>query len=146
MIVLRQAQGERAVFEVYQNQFVKLSNHFFIILNKVNRKINFSLPLLRLRVISGIIRKATELTNETIPMLFKLFLAFTVIPAVELYLLIEIGSQLGALTTLGIVLGTGFLGAYLARMEGLNTLLRVRDVGTKFMLRMEIRPHYQITR
>ncbi|MBQ32972.1 MAG: hypothetical protein CL923_10545 [Deltaproteobacteria bacterium] len=59
-------------------------------------------------------------------MLFKLFLAFTVIPAVELYLLIEIGSQLGALTTLGIVLGTGFLGAHLARMEGLNTLQRVR--------------------
>jgi hypothetical protein len=126
VIVLRQAQGERAVFEVYQTQFVKLSNHFSIILNKVNRKINFSLPLLRLRVISGIIRKATELTNETIPMLFKLFLAFTVIPAVELYLLIEIGSQLGALTTLGIVLGTGFLGAHLARMEGLNTLQRVR--------------------
>ena len=60
-------------------------------------------------------------------MLFKLFLAFTVIPAVELYLLIEIGSQLGALPTLGIVLGTGFLGAYLARLEGLNTLLRVRE-------------------
>ena len=38
-------------------------------------------------------------------MLFKLFLAFTVIPAVELYLLIEIGSQLGALTTIGIVIG-----------------------------------------
>ena len=127
MIVLRQAQGERAVFEVYQTPFVKLNNHFSIILNKVNRKINFFLPLLRLRVISGIIRKATELTNETIPMLFKLFLAFTVIPAVELYLLIEIGSQLGALTTLGIVLGTGFLGAHLARMEGLNTLLRVRE-------------------
>ena len=60
-------------------------------------------------------------------MLFKLFLAFTIIPAVELYLLIEIGSQLGALPTLGIVLGTGFLGAYLARLEGLNTLLRVRE-------------------
>ena len=27
----------------------------------------------------------------------------------------------------GIVLGTGFLGAYLARLEGLNTLLRVRE-------------------
>ncbi len=58
-------------------------------------------------------------------MLLKLFLAFTLIPALELYLLINIGSRIGALNTLIIVAGTGFLGAWLARMEGLNTLARL---------------------
>jgi UPF0716 protein FxsA len=59
-------------------------------------------------------------------MLFKLFLAFTLIPALELYLLMDIASHIGALNTLIIVLVTGFLGAWLARLEGWNTLARLQ--------------------
>lgn len=47
-----------------------------------------------------------------------LFLAFTVVPLVELYLLIGIGRQVGALPTLGLVLVTGLVGAWLAKREG----------------------------
>jgi len=43
---------------------------------------------------------------------------FTVVPAVELYLLITIGQHLGAGPTIGVVLGTGLLGAWLAKREG----------------------------
>ena len=60
-------------------------------------------------------------------MLLKLFLAFTLIPFLELYLLIEVGTVIGPLKTLALVLLTGFAGAYLARMQGLQTMLRVRS-------------------
>ena len=60
-------------------------------------------------------------------MLLKLFLAFTIIPIIEIYLLIEIGSMFGALTAVTLVILTGFLGAFLARMQGLQTLYRIQD-------------------
>ncbi|MBF0287899.1 MAG: FxsA family protein [SAR324 cluster bacterium] len=60
-------------------------------------------------------------------MLLRLFLAFTIIPIIEIYLLINIGSRIGVVTTILIVIGTGFLGAYLARMQGLQTMFKVRE-------------------
>jgi UPF0716 protein FxsA len=45
---------------------------------------------------------------------------------VELILLIEIGSRLGTVVTLLLLLGTALLGAALARHEGLKTLRRVQ--------------------
>ena len=60
-------------------------------------------------------------------MLLKLFLAFTIIPITEIYLLIEIGSIFGSLTAVMLVIFTGFLGAFLARMQGLQTLYRIQE-------------------
>ena len=60
-------------------------------------------------------------------MLLKLFLAFTIIPIIEIYLLIEIGSMFGALMAVTLVILTGFLGAFLARMQGLQTLYRIQE-------------------
>ena len=60
-------------------------------------------------------------------MLLKLFLAFTIIPVVEIYLLIQIGTIFGALTSIVLVIVTGFLGAYLARIQGLQTLFRIKE-------------------
>ncbi|MBW2029331.1 MAG: membrane protein FxsA [Deltaproteobacteria bacterium] len=59
-------------------------------------------------------------------MLLKLFLLFTIIPFLEIYVLIEVGRYVGALNTVAIVILTGFLGAYLARLQGISTLHRVR--------------------
>ena len=59
-------------------------------------------------------------------MLLKLFLAFTIIPIIEIYLLIEIGSMFGALTAVTLVILNGFLGAFLARMQGLQSLFRIQ--------------------
>ncbi len=59
-------------------------------------------------------------------MLFKLFLAFTLIPAAEIYLFIKIGGSIGALNTVLLVILTGFAGAYLARMQGMQTLFKVQ--------------------
>ena len=60
-------------------------------------------------------------------MLLKLFLAFTIIPIIEIYLLIEIGSIFGTLTAVTLVILTGFLGAFLSRMQGLQTLYRIQE-------------------
>lgn len=59
-------------------------------------------------------------------MLLKLFLCFTLIPVVELYLLIQVGTVIGGLNTILLVILTGFAGAWLARMEGMNTMLKLR--------------------
>ena len=60
-------------------------------------------------------------------MLLKLFLAFTLIPLVEIYLLIKLGQNFGAITSILLVIFTGILGAYLAKMEGLRTLFRLQE-------------------
>jgi len=60
-------------------------------------------------------------------LLLKLFLAFTIIPFIEIYFLIKIGSYLGAFNTVLIVILTAFLGALLARYQGFQTMLRVRE-------------------
>ena len=59
-------------------------------------------------------------------MFVRLLLLFTVVPIVELLLLIELGRHIGLAPTLAIVLGTGVLGAALARWQGLATLRQVQ--------------------
>ncbi len=59
-------------------------------------------------------------------MFVKLLLAFILIPLLELTLLIKLGGAIGVLNTIGIVVLTAVVGAYLARMEGTRTLLHIR--------------------
>ena len=60
-------------------------------------------------------------------MLLKLFLAFTLIPFFELYLLIKIGYYLGAFNTILVVIVTGLFGAYFAKLQGIKTMMRVKE-------------------
>lgn len=60
-------------------------------------------------------------------MLFRLFLLFTLVPLLELYLLITIGGMVGPWPTVGLVIFTGALGAVLTRVEGLRVLSRVQE-------------------
>ncbi len=60
-------------------------------------------------------------------MLFRLMLLFVVTPLVELAILIYLGTLIGALYTILIVVTTGLLGAFLARRQGLATLSRIRS-------------------
>ena len=60
-------------------------------------------------------------------MFLKLFLLFTVGPIIELYLLIRLGAWIGALPTIAIVLITGALGAYLARLEGFRVWFKIQE-------------------
>ena len=56
-----------------------------------------------------------------------LFLAFLLIPIVEIYLFIQVGGVIGAPATIGIVILTAIAGAWLFRAQGLSTLARARD-------------------
>lgn len=60
-------------------------------------------------------------------MFLRLLLLFTLVPLVELYLLIEIGGAIGVAPTIAIVIVTGVLGAALARWQGLGVLRRLQD-------------------
>jgi UPF0716 protein FxsA len=55
------------------------------------------------------------------------FLLFTVLPALELVLLIKVGSRVGAGNTLLVLICTGILGSYLTRLQGFLILRKIQD-------------------
>jgi len=55
-----------------------------------------------------------------------LLLLFLVVPLAEIHLLIEVGSVVGAVATIGLVVLTAVVGAALMRMQGLATVFRAR--------------------
>ncbi|MHC4064737.1 MAG: FxsA family protein [Planctomycetota bacterium] len=60
-------------------------------------------------------------------MFVRLLLLFTVLPLVELALLIRIGQAIEVGPTVGLVILTGLVGAALARHQGLRTLRRIQQ-------------------
>ncbi|MCI0363581.1 MAG: FxsA family protein [Phycisphaerales bacterium] len=60
-------------------------------------------------------------------MLFYLFLLFTLVPLVELAILIWIGGQTAWWVPILMVIGTGIAGAALARWQGWQVLERIRE-------------------
>ena len=50
------------------------------------------------------------------------FLIFIVIPALEIFLLIKIGVQIGALNTIALIFLTALIGVYYARVQGIQSL------------------------
>tara|TARA_B110000003_G_scaffold246929_1_gene257737 strand:- start:1522 stop:1938 length:417 start_codon:yes stop_codon:yes gene_type:complete len=51
-----------------------------------------------------------------------MLLLIILVPAIEIYLLIKIGSQIGAISTILLIFTTAVVGIYYAKYEGLNTL------------------------
>ena len=68
-----------------------------------------------------------------------IFLLIILIPVIEIYLLIKIGSQIGAITTIFLIFTTAIVGVYYAKYEGLNTL----KSGFKQLKKNE-KPKYEI--
>ena len=52
----------------------------------------------------------------------SILLGIILIPIIEIYLLIKIGSQIGAISTILLIFTTAIVGIYYAKYEGLNTL------------------------
>tara|TARA_Y100000590_G_scaffold452575_1_gene595990 strand:+ start:543 stop:950 length:408 start_codon:yes stop_codon:yes gene_type:complete len=69
----------------------------------------------------------------------SLLLLIVLIPAVEIYLFIKIGAEIGALNTVILIFLTAFVGIYYARSEGLNTL----NQGLRKMVKNEM-PAYEL--
>jgi UPF0716 protein FxsA len=60
-------------------------------------------------------------------MLFRLFLLFSVVPLIEIWLLIKVGRVIGALPTVALLLVISLVGAWLARSQGLKIIAAIRD-------------------
>ena len=58
-------------------------------------------------------------------MFFRLLLLFTLVPLIELALLVKLGQMTSVAMTIGIVILTGIIGAYLARREGIKAWRRL---------------------
>ena len=52
----------------------------------------------------------------------SIFLILITVPIIEIYLLIQIGSQIGAISTILLIITTAVIGVYYAKYEGINTL------------------------
>ena len=50
------------------------------------------------------------------------FIIFIAIPALEIFLLIKIGGQVGALNTIALIFITAIIGVYFAKLQGIQTL------------------------
>ena len=66
-------------------------------------------------------------------------IALVLVPILEIYLFIKIGSQIGAFVTISLILSTAVIGVFYARYEGLNTL----KSGFSQLIRNEL-PAYEI--
>ena len=60
-------------------------------------------------------------------MFFKLFLLFLIVPVIEIYLIIKVGSVIGGLATVVILLCISLLGAYLVRNQGVRIVMQIRE-------------------
>ena len=69
----------------------------------------------------------------------SLILLIILIPIIEIYLFIKIGSQIGAITTILLIISTAIIGVYYAKYEGLNTIRS----GFLQIMRKEV-PAYEI--
>lgn len=55
-----------------------------------------------------------------------LFLLFTALPALEIYIIIKVGTELGAFNTALLLIMSGVVGAHYARSQGYEVVRRVR--------------------
>jgi len=60
-------------------------------------------------------------------MMGRFFLLFTLVPLLELYILIKIGSYIGAFQTVALVVFTALFGVVIARIEGLRKLQQIKQ-------------------
>lgn len=56
-----------------------------------------------------------------------LFLLFVFVPIIEIYLLIEVGSRIGTLNTILVIILTAAIGTVMLRYQGLSTIARVQN-------------------
>ncbi len=59
-------------------------------------------------------------------MFTRFLLLFTIVPLIEIYVLIKVGQHIGALDTIMLVLFTGIFGAWMARSQGLLVLKKIQ--------------------
>jgi UPF0716 protein FxsA len=61
------------------------------------------------------------------PVLIRLFILFTVVPVIEIYLIIKTGQVIGPLPTVLLLLAISFAGAWLVRAQGFQTMRNIQS-------------------
>jgi len=56
----------------------------------------------------------------------KMLLLFTIVPFVELFILLELANRTSAITTLGLIVVTGIIGAYFAKEQGQKVIKHIQ--------------------
>jgi len=59
--------------------------------------------------------------------MFRLFLIFSIVPIIEIWLLIKVGRVIGPLPTVATLLAISLVGAWLARSQGFRIIVAIRD-------------------
>lgn len=67
-------------------------------------------------------------------MFLLLIFLFTALPASELYILIKLGQSFGLAKTFLLIIGTGIMGAYIAKIQGLAILQRIQEQTQKGLM------------
>jgi len=57
----------------------------------------------------------------------RLVLLFVLVPALEIYLLLQVGAGIGAMNTLLLIVATGVVGAHYARLQGFEVVRRLQE-------------------
>lgn len=60
-------------------------------------------------------------------MFLRLFLIFTIVPIIEVWLLINIGREIGALPTVAVLVAISMAGAWLARSQGFGVIVAIQQ-------------------
>ena len=60
-----------------------------------------------------------------------LLILFVLSPLLELYVLIQVGAEIGALPTIGLSLFTAFLGGWLVRRQGFQVIARIQEASAR---------------
>jgi UPF0716 protein FxsA len=76
---------------------------------------------------NGLITIESYQTDQGMAMLIRLFILFTIVPIIELYLLIKVGSLIGAIPTVALVLFISLAGAWLVRAQGFAIIRRIQS-------------------
>lgn len=56
----------------------------------------------------------------------RLILLFTLVPALEIYLLFRVGAEIGGMNTVLLIIATGVVGAHYARLQGFQVVQRIQ--------------------
>lgn len=60
-------------------------------------------------------------------MFLRLFILFTLVPVIELAILIEVGSKIGTFNTIMLIITTGIIGALLTQSQGLTVIRKIQE-------------------
>ena len=60
-------------------------------------------------------------------MFVKLLMLFTIVPVVELYILVKVGQEIGTMNTVALIIITGIAGASFAKSQGAQIISKIRS-------------------